>query len=218
MRPATSAAFDPFLALAPVLVGVAVALITIRLYPYPVRAIGWLAARRRDLVAVLGLRTIGRDPAAAYLPLLVLMLTVAIGSFTSVVRVTVDRGQVDDSWRQVGADYRIENGNGGTLAPRSTRRPSRASVPSRRATARRRSRSTLAGRSCREHVAPRRSSPPRSRPSSRAARSTARCRPASRSAPTGATAGTADDPIPAVVSSHPPTGAASRPRSATSSR
>ena len=111
-------AFDPFLALAPVLVGVAVGLITIRLYPYPVRAIGWLAARGRGLVAVLGLRTIGRDPTAAYLPLLVLMLTVAIGSFTSVVRVTVDRGQVADSWRQVGADYRIENSNGGTLAPR----------------------------------------------------------------------------------------------------
>jgi len=111
-------AFDPFLALAPVLVGVAVGLVTIRLYPYPVRALGWLAARRRDLVAVLGLRTIGRDPAAAYLPLLVLMLTVAIGSFTSVVRVTVDRGQVDDSWRTVGADYRIENRGGGTLAPR----------------------------------------------------------------------------------------------------
>ena len=46
----------------PVLVGVAVGLLTIRLYPLPVRAIGWLAARRRDLVAVLGLRTIGRDP------------------------------------------------------------------------------------------------------------------------------------------------------------
>ena len=182
-------AFDPFLALAPVLVGIAVGLVTIRLYPYPVRGIGWLAARRRDLVAVLGLRTIGRDPAAAYLPLLILMLTVAIGSFTSVVRVTVDRGQVDDSWRQVGADYRIENGNGGTLAPRVDP----AAVPG---VGRRGSRvcgavgrDRRAGRPGRQHV---RSSPSirrPTRPSSRGRRSRVSCRPNSRPPRPAPTAG-----------------------------
>ena len=171
-------AFDPFLALAPVLVGVAVGLITIRLYPYPVRAFGWLAARRRDLVAVLGLRTIGRDPAAAYLPLLVLMLTVAIGSFTSVVRVTVDRGQVDDSWRQVGADYRIEDDDGGTLAPRVDP----TAIPGVGAVA-----AGYVARPCGSSSRPadrraRRSSPSnrrRMRPSSRTRRSHARCLPRS---------------------------------------
>ncbi len=110
-------AFDPFLALTPILIGVAVALVLIRLYPIPVRAFSWLAAQRRDLVAVLGLRTIARNPRAAYLPLLVLTLTVAIGTFTSVVRVTIDRGQVDAAWHAVGADYRIEAGGGGSFDP-----------------------------------------------------------------------------------------------------
>src|SRR6478736_171540 len=189
--------------LVPVRVGVAVALVTIRLYPYPVRAIGWLAARRRDLVAVLGLRTIGRDPTAAYLPLLVLMLTVAIGTFTSVVRVTVDQGQVADSWRLVGADYRIENRNGGTLAPRvdPTAIPGVGpiakgyavpAVPFVLSAGRAASTSLLAIEP--DPFAAVIAGSPIDRPITFA------------SIPTGATAGTADDPIPAVVSSHPPTG------------
>ena len=196
-------AFDPFLALSPVLVGVAVALVTIRLYPYPVRAVGWLAARRRDLVAVLGLRTIGRDPTAAYLPLLVLMLTVAIGTFTSVVRVTVDQGQVDDSWRLVGADYRIEDRNGGTLAPRVDPKAipgvgpiaagyAAPAVPFVLAAGRAASTSLLAIEP--ERFAAVIAGSPIDRPISFA------------TSPPGATTGTADDPIPAIVSSHPPTG------------
>jgi putative transport protein len=36
-----------------------------RLYPLPIRVLGWLAARRRDIVPILGLRSVGRQPAAA---------------------------------------------------------------------------------------------------------------------------------------------------------
>ena len=100
--------FDPLLAAAPVLVGVAVALLTLRLYPLPIRVLAWLGARRRDLVPALGLRSIGRDPANAYLPLLVVTLTVGIGAFSSVLAGTIDRGQVAASWDAVGADLRIE--------------------------------------------------------------------------------------------------------------
>ena len=108
--------FDPFLAAAPVLIGIAAALAAIRLYPIPVRALAALAARRRDLVPVLGLRSIGRHPSAAYLPLLVLTLTVAIGVFSSVVQTTIERGQLDASWQEVGADYRIDVPVGDALA------------------------------------------------------------------------------------------------------
>ncbi len=112
-----TAGFDPFLAAAPVLVGVATALVAIRLYPIPVRALAWLTARRRDLVPALGLRTIGRNPSAAYLPLLVLTLTVAMGVFASVLAATIDDGQVAASWQEVGADYRIDAHADGTLGP-----------------------------------------------------------------------------------------------------
>ncbi len=117
-RPSSaSAGFDPFLAAAPVLVGVATALVAIRLYPIPVRALAWLTARRRDLVPALGLRSIGRNPSAAYLPLLVLTLTVAMGVFSSVLAATIDDGQVAASWQEVGADYRIEALPDGFLGP-----------------------------------------------------------------------------------------------------
>jgi putative ABC transport system permease protein len=109
--------FDPFLAAVPVLIGMAVGLVVIRLYPLPVRALGWLAARRRDLMPVLGLRTVGRHPTIVALPLLVLMLTAAIGAFSSVVVATVDRGQVAASWQEFGADYRVESEGGLPLAP-----------------------------------------------------------------------------------------------------
>ena len=100
---------DPLLASVPVLSGLAAGIVALRLYPIPIRALGWLAARRRDIVPVLGLRTIARQRAAANLPLLVLMLTAAFGAFSSVVASSLDRGQVVASYRTAGADYRVEH-------------------------------------------------------------------------------------------------------------
>ena len=107
---------DPFLAAVPVLAGLATGVVAMRLYPLPIRAFGWLAARRRDLIPVLGLRNVGRHAAAANLPLLVLMLTAAFGAFASVLLSSIDRGQVDAAWTQVGADYRVELSGGADAA------------------------------------------------------------------------------------------------------
>ena len=104
----SAAPFDPLLAAVPVLAGLAAGIVVLRMYPRPIRALGWLAARRRDFVPVLGLRTIGRHPGAANLPLLVLLLTAAFGAFSSVLASSIDRGQVTASYLDVGADYRIE--------------------------------------------------------------------------------------------------------------
>jgi putative ABC transport system permease protein len=108
--------FDPFLAAVPVLAGFAAGIVATRLYPFPIRALGWLAAGRRDIVPVLGLRNIGRRPSFATLPLLVLMLTAAFGAFALVINSSIDRGQLDASWREVGADYRIAAPPGADLA------------------------------------------------------------------------------------------------------
>lgn len=107
--------FDPFLAASPLLIGVAVGLLTIRLYPLPVRALGWLMARRRDLVPVLGLRNLGRHPTTGYLPLLILMLTVAIGTFSSVLQASIERSQAQVAWQDIGADYRVIARSAGAL-------------------------------------------------------------------------------------------------------
>ena len=76
--------------------------------PCPFGRSGWLAARRRDLVPVLGLRTIGRRSGAANLPLLALMLTAAFGTFTSIVASSLEQGQLVTTYLETGADYRLE--------------------------------------------------------------------------------------------------------------
>jgi putative ABC transport system permease protein len=106
---------DPLLASVPLLSGLAAGIVAMRLYPLPIRALGWLAARRRDVVPVLGLRTIGRHPAAANLPVLVLLLTAAFGTFSSVIASSLEHGQVAASYLAVGADFRVEKFGIGAL-------------------------------------------------------------------------------------------------------
>jgi putative ABC transport system permease protein len=110
------ASVDPLLASVPVLSGLAAGILAVRLYPLPIRALGWLAARRRDIVPVLGLRTIGRQPASSNLPILVLLLTAAFGAFSSVIASSLDHGQAVASYLDVGADYRIDKIGIGGLA------------------------------------------------------------------------------------------------------
>jgi putative ABC transport system permease protein len=105
---AGTASINPLLAAVPVLAGLAAGILALRLYPFPIRALGWLAARRRDFVPVLGLRTVARHPGAANLPLLVLLLTAAFGAFASTLSASIDRGQLTASYLKVGADFRIE--------------------------------------------------------------------------------------------------------------
>ncbi len=106
---------DPFLAAVPLLLGLAVGLATLRLYPLPLRVLAWMAALRRDLVPVLALRRIGRQSALAHLPLLVLLATVAIAGFSTVMLVTIERGQVEASWQRVGANFRVPPDVSGSL-------------------------------------------------------------------------------------------------------
>lgn len=108
---------DPLLASVPALSGLAAGILALRVYPLPVRALGWLAARGRGFVAVVALRTISRHSAGANLPLLVLLLTAAFGTFASVVGTSLDRGQLAASYLDVGADYRLVNALGGVLPP-----------------------------------------------------------------------------------------------------
>jgi len=101
---------DPYLAAVPALIGLAVGVVALRLYPVPIRALSWLAARGRGIAASLALRTAARDPGAAQLPLLVLILATAMGVFSSAALVTIVDGQRASSYQQVGADYRIDAG------------------------------------------------------------------------------------------------------------
>jgi putative ABC transport system permease protein len=71
---------DMFLALLPVLVGVAAALVALRLLPYPVRLLTAAAAKARGAVTFLGLAGAGRASAASGAPVVVLVVAVSVGT------------------------------------------------------------------------------------------------------------------------------------------
>ena len=104
------AGVDPLLAAVPVLIGLAVGLLTVRLYPLPLQAAGWFADGWRGMVPAFGLRRAARTGDVGSLPLIVLLVTVAIGAFSSTIFVTVERGQSAAAWQEVGADLAITPG------------------------------------------------------------------------------------------------------------
>ncbi len=100
--------FDPYLAAVPVLLGLAVGLVVLRLYALPIRLLAWNASYRSDLVPFLGFRRVARQSGAAAVPLLVILLSIAISVFSSVMMHSIDVGQINTSWQTVGAAYRLD--------------------------------------------------------------------------------------------------------------
>ncbi len=102
---------DPLVAAVPALIGIAAALIAVRLFPLPMRVLAWIAGRARGLVPVLALRraTDGRHVGAT---LVVLIVTASVWAFSSSVLVYLDRASDASAWRDVGAAYRIRSPSG----------------------------------------------------------------------------------------------------------
>ena len=93
---------------APVLVAIPVAVIVLRCYPPAARALARIAGRSRGVVAFVGLARATRTPPGAALPAFALVLVLATVAFPAMISASVTRGQVAESWRQVGADAIIE--------------------------------------------------------------------------------------------------------------
>jgi putative ABC transport system permease protein len=106
--PGAARGFDPYLAGVPVLLGLACGIGALRLYPFPVAAAARLARRGRGLAIHFGLSRAARQPEITFAPLLVLVLALAIASFSAGMLSTIEKGQNRTSWRAVGADVRID--------------------------------------------------------------------------------------------------------------
>jgi putative ABC transport system permease protein len=100
---------DPLLAVAPVLIAVSAGLVLLRAFPSLVKAMGWFATRSRGVVGIVGLRRIFQQVFVERLPILVIVVCVAMASFSMLGRATINAGQVAASWHEVGADYRVTN-------------------------------------------------------------------------------------------------------------
>jgi putative ABC transport system permease protein len=89
---------------APVLVAIPVAVIVLRCYPPAARELARMAGRSRGVAAFVGLARATRTPPGAALPAFALVLVLTMVAFPAMISASVTRGQVDESWRQVGAD------------------------------------------------------------------------------------------------------------------
>ena len=107
--PGDAPAADPLIAAVPALAGVAAGLILVRLLPIPIRALGRLAGRRRDLVPVLAMRRAAGGGSAGAV-LLVLMAATAIAAFSLNTLLHFDQAADDIAWQQVGAPYHLTGG------------------------------------------------------------------------------------------------------------
>ncbi|MGW2519257.1 ABC transporter permease [Streptomyces sp. NPDC001617] len=111
---------DQLTSLAPVLLGVAAALLLVRLYPLPLRALARPAARLRGTVAHLSLARAGRTSASAALPLLALLTALTTAAFGGSVLAGVHEARDQAALVAVGADARFE-----TTAPLASWLPDR---------------------------------------------------------------------------------------------
>jgi len=114
--------FDPFLAGVPVLLGLALGIVALRVYPLPLAAAARLARRARGLALHLGLSRAARQAGSSAAPLYVLVLALAIASFSAIMLQTLESGQGRVSWRAVGADLRVDAPADGSLPPALVRR------------------------------------------------------------------------------------------------
>ncbi|MFC3980479.1 hypothetical protein [Streptosporangium jomthongense] len=100
---------DPFLILVPAGLTVAVALVVLRCYPYPLRLAVRLAARLRPAVPFLGLTLAARARPAATLSVLILLPALAVAVFGTVISGGLATTQQASGWQQVGARARLDS-------------------------------------------------------------------------------------------------------------
>ncbi|MGP4096345.1 FtsX-like permease family protein [Nonomuraea sp. KM90] len=105
--PSGTAQQDPFLLLIPVALTLAAALITLRCYPYPLRLLVRLAARRRAAVPFLGLTRAARERSVGALPVLILLPALSLSVFAAVVHDGITTTQRLASWQKVGAPIKL---------------------------------------------------------------------------------------------------------------
>ncbi|HEY3341967.1 MAG TPA: FtsX-like permease family protein, partial [Anaerolineae bacterium] len=95
IRQGASVAQDPFdnplLFMVPVLAILAITLVLIRLLPYVVRLIAWLLAKFPGAAILMAARQLARSPSFYAAPLLLLILTLGLATFTASLAATLDQ-------------------------------------------------------------------------------------------------------------------------------
>lgn len=99
---------DPLVSALPVVLGLAAAVLVLRLYPWPVRGLLGLVRRRPGASGFLGAAQAARSPAAGLVPVVALVLGVATVALSAVTLSTVAAGSERSAVRSTGADVRLD--------------------------------------------------------------------------------------------------------------
>lgn len=102
-----SAGVDLLLAATPLLLALVACLLTLRLYPVPLRAVFGRARRSAGLDAFLGSARALREPSIGLTPVLALVVGVSVAVSSGILLSALQTGVADASRAQVGADVRI---------------------------------------------------------------------------------------------------------------
>ncbi len=105
---------DLLLALTPALLALAVGLLVMRLYPHLMRLLAYMGSRRRSLTLFVGFRRVLQQPTAARLPMLVMLIAVVVATYASVTRISINDIQIEESWQESGAAYRMSEPDPGS--------------------------------------------------------------------------------------------------------
>ena len=98
---------DPLLLLAPALFIFAVAFAFLRVFPYLIKGIERIVGPLANVVLLVVLRQISRQPRECATLVLLLTLTIGLGGFSASLAGTIDRNYDDAAAYQVGADLRL---------------------------------------------------------------------------------------------------------------
>ncbi len=99
---------NPLLFIVPVLGILAVTLFLIRLFPHILRAIAWTLARFNGVALVMAARQLARSPGMYAAPMLLLILTLGLGTFTASLASTLDQHLISEVRYAIGGDMSID--------------------------------------------------------------------------------------------------------------
>ncbi len=109
--------FDLLIAAGPALLAIAVAILTLRIYPLLVWPVAWVGARLKGIVTFVGFKRILQLAPTARLPVTVILLAATMAVFASVVQTSITDGQVASTWQTVGAAHRVTTRTPGLALP-----------------------------------------------------------------------------------------------------
>ena len=110
---------NPLLLLVPALAIFAITLLLLRVLPLLMRLVAWFFSHTRSVGMLMAARYLARTSSGYSAPLILLIMTLSLSTFTSTLAQTLDRHTHDQTYYSVGADMNVvelgelQGGNGG---------------------------------------------------------------------------------------------------------